>query len=475
MPVRSLFWLVVATPLSIAACGGSAEPPPEAPTEAAVEPPDPERAEREAAAAVAQAGYVYGYPLVLMDATREALVGEPGAGALRAPVNRFARSTTFPDASFRQVVRPNVDTLYASAFLDLSAGPVTLSVPASRGRYLIVQLLDAWTNVFSSLGTRTTGDRAGKFAIVGPGFEGALPPGTTRIDSPTPMVWAIARVHVKGPSDLRAARTVLSKLTLAGPDLPDDATTTSDVAPAQAVASMDAETFFTRLATLLGTQPPAVADARIVARLATIEVVPGEPFDADALTPGQRAGLEQGVAAAREAIAAHAASHGIVRNGWRILPANTGSFGTAYLDRAAIAFFGLGANLPADAVYPTTFVDGDGRPLDGATARYTVTFDADALPPVDAFWSLTAYDEESFLVDNPIDRHRLGSVDRLRKGPDGETTIALQADRPDDRNANWLPVPAGPFSLTLRLYAPKTDALDGTWGPPPVVRLEADE
>jgi hypothetical protein len=213
-------------------------------------------------------------------------------------------------------------------------------------------------------------------------------------------------------------------------------------------------------------------------RFARIGLGPGRPFDADALDDTTRDALRAGVEAARERIADRVAHLGETVNGWSAVDA-LGSrefFAGDYLLRAAGAMAGWGGNDKVEAYYPLARVDGDGRPLDGS-AQYRLTLPTP--PPARAFWSVTMYDTSydgvaGYLVENPIDRYLVNSTTPgLVTGADGSLTIHIQRDRPDsvEGAANWLPAPEGPFYVVLRIYWPESAALDGTWTPPPIVRV----
>jgi hypothetical protein len=437
------------------------------------QPPSAQTAE-----AIATLGYVYGYPLVLMDATR---------AAWGTPANRFDHIGTFPDPTFRQVVRPNVDTLYSSAWLDVGKEPIVLSVPDLGRRFYMMPLLDAWTNVFASPGTRTTGNGKGAFAIVGPGWRGNVPSTVEAIQSPTAMVWLIGRTYTAGKRDYDAVHAIqrqyqLTPLSAFGKNGPPVALAGAPAAPpvpaaagaeppVQQVDRLGAEAFFARLAQLMAANPPAGDDQPLVQRLAQIGVTPGEPFDLARLPASIADAVEAGVAAGRARLhGATIAAFGKPVNGWRI-PLDVGRYGTSYEQRALVAFMGLGANLPEDAVYPGTDVDAAGQPLSGEH-RYLLRFPPGGLPPVKAFWSVTVYGPDQFLAANPIGRHALGDRDPMRAAPDGTLDIYIQHDDPgDERRANWLPAPAAAFSLSMRLYHPKPPVLDGSWTPPAVVRV----
>lgn len=431
---------------------------------------DPEL--RQAAAEV----YAYAYPLVLMDVSRQVMTA-------RAPVNRLSHRRVFPDHHFTGVVSPNADTLYSIAWLDLGEQPLVMGVPDMGDRYYVMQLLDAWTNVFAAPGTRTTGNQAGSFAIVGPRWHGALPPGLQALRSPTDMVWLLGRIETNGKNDYAAVNALQDKFTLSTlsawnqpatqPAGAERVASQGDVrtAPVDQVSAMDAQTFFARFASLLTANPPAAGDEPIVARMAQLGIAAGKPFLLDRPDALSTRSIEAGVASARERIAAaaHAVDPALSVNGWTIRR-DLGEYGTQYGRRALVAFVGLGANLPEDAIYPMARIDADGRSLDGSH-EYVLHFPAGSLPPANAFWSLTMYDDRQFFIDNPIARYAIGDRDALAFNPDGSLDLYLRHDTPGaGHESNWLPAPAGAFNVMLRIYWPKPAVLDGSWLPPAITR-----
>ena len=427
--------------------------------------------------------YLFGYPLVMMDVTRLVSTGVPKVDGAKAPVNQLNHLRAFPDYTFTDVVSPNADTLYSLGFLDLKAEPMILSVPAVGKRYYLMQMVDAWTNVFASPGTRTTGGGKGEFAIVGPRWTGTLPAGVKEIKSPTDVVWLIGRTQTNGKADYAAVHAIQDQYKLmplsawgkpytAPANVPVPPGIDVKTPPVEQVARMDAPTFFGRLNALMQAHPPASADAPALARFAAIGVAPGKPFDPKSLDPAVASAVEQGVKAGQARLIAEAKkSHGTKVNGWDILPANTANFGTDYTWRAVVAMVGLGANLPADAIYPHAIVDSTGQPLSGAN-RYVIRFPKGQQPPVNAFWSITMYNAKQAFVQNPIGRYAIGDRDKLQVAADGSVTIYVQHDSPGkDRESNWLPAPPDSFNVFMRLYWPTQAIIDGTWKPPPVERV----
>jgi hypothetical protein len=426
------------------------------------------------ASALAAEAFVFGYPLVLMDVSRLSFLGQSSGDGHRNAMNELSHAREFPDASFTAVVSPNTDTLNSTAWLDVAAEPVVLSVPATS-RYYALPMLSAWTDVFASPGTRTAGE-GGAFAVVGPGWRGGVPEGVQEIRSPTSLVWLAGRTEANGEADYEEAHRFQDGLSLSrlsgascahAPDSNRDSAIDTETPPPEQVGAMDASTFFGRLAELMVDNPPAQADTPALERFGAIGLAPGK-FE----PPAELAGaVEAGVSAANAGINVIRRHRADLTNGWSI-PRDLGRYGTNYVQRALIALFGLGASLPEDVVYPHTVVDGNGQPLSGADNCYVLHFAPESAPPAQAFWSLTMYNERHYFVDNPIDRYAIRDRDPLVFNPDGSLDIWLQHERPAPAHvANWLPAPDGPFSLILRIYWPRQEVIDGTWVPPPVTKV----
>ena len=426
--------------------------------------------------------YLYGFPLVIMDTTRKQTTNVNSAGPERAPMGQFVRMRTYPTEANRDVPGDNTDTLYTMVWLDVSKEPWVLSIPDMGDRYFMMPMLDGWTNVFQSPGTRTTGDKAQKYAITGPGWTGTLPTGVTEYKSPSGLVWILGRIYCTGtPEDYAKVHALQDQFSVAplssygkpytSPPAEVDAsldTKSPVVAQVQALSVTD---YFSHLAKLLKTNPPAAQDAPIVTRMAKIGLVPGQDFDAsklsaldkEALNGVPKLGLVKMLGRVKEQQPI---------NGWLVFGSNVGNWGTDYLLRATTAWLGPGWNLPADAVYPLTQKDAGGNDYNGADHKYVLHFDKGQFPPVKGFWSLTMYDENNFLAANPLNRYTLGQRDKFVTNPDGSTVLYLQADSPRKaKEANWLPAPRTKFGVMLRLYWP-TDTppsiIDGTWKPPAI-------
>jgi hypothetical protein len=430
--------------------------------------------------AIGVTAYLYFYSPITMDLTRKQLTNVAKPEGIHAPMNTFANIPAFPPADMKAVVRPNFDTLYSSAWLDLTREPMIVSVPDINGRYYLLPMLDMWTDVFASPGWRTTGTRAGNFAVVPPGWTGTLPEGVVRIDAPTPYVWIIGRTKTDGPTDYAAVNRIQAGYgitSLSGwgkPAQPVAGTVDPGVdmktPPKIAIDAMAAGTFFAYAAEILKLQPPHVTDQPILAQMQRIGIERGKSFDIDKVDPAIKAGLETVPEDAQKLMAWKVASIARVANGWSMNTDTMGVYGNYYLKRAIVTQLGLGANLPEDAIYPINLGDNTGKPLDG-DSRYVLHFEKGTTPPVNAFWSITLYDNDGYQVANSLNRFAVSSWMPFKYGTDGSLDLYVQTASPGaDKEANWLPAPKGPFNLTMRLYAPKPDALTGVWNPPPVTK-----
>jgi hypothetical protein len=418
--------------------------------------------------AIGVQAYLYFYSLITMDLTRKQLTNVVKAEGISAPMNTFANIPAYPPADMKVVVRPNFDTLYSSAWLDLSKEPVIVSVPDTQGRYYLLPMLDMWTDVFASPGWRTTGTQAWDFAVTPPGWTGSLPAGVVRIDAPTPYVWIIGRTKTDGPADYAAVNKIQAELKITplsnwGKTVEPvvgtvDPSLDMKTPPKITVDTMPAGRFFAYAAEILKSQPPHVTDQAILAQMRRIGIEPGKSFDIDKVDPAIKAGLETAPEDAQKLMAWKVPSIARVVNGWSMNTDTMGVYGNYYLKRAIITQFGLGANLPEDAIYPLNLGDDTGKPLDGGS-NYVLHFDKGATPPVNAFWSVTLYNVQGYQVANSLNRFAVSSWMPFKTNPDGSLDIYFQNASPGpDKEANWLPAPKGPFNLTMRLYAPKSDA-----------------
>jgi hypothetical protein len=438
----------------------------------------------EEAHAIGVDAYLYFYPLISMDVTRKQFTNlEPGKEIGRGPMNAIWNVPTYPPASDRGVVRYNFDTLYSVGWLDMTKEPLVVSVPDTGGRYYLLPMLDMWSDVFASPGWRTTGTQAANFLVSPPGWTGTVPAGMTRISAPTPIIWVIGRTKTDGPQDydavhkIQAGYKVIPLSQWGKPPQPVEAkidpTVDMKTPPKTQVDTMPAGKFFAYAAELLKVIPPHLTDEPILAQLRRIGFEAGKSFDLDKAEPGVRKALESAPGEAQQLMASTLPTIARVANGWSMNTNTMGVYGTWYLKRAIVAQYGLGANLPEDAVYPANLADESGKPLDGAS-KYTLHFDKSGLPPTRAFWSVTLYDGEGSQVANPLNRFAVSSWMPFKYNSDGSLDLYFQNESPGkDKEVNWLPAPKGAFNLLMRLYAPRTEVLTGKWNPPPVMRAQS--
>jgi DNA sulfur modification protein DndE len=428
------------------------------------------------AEAIAIDAYIYGYPLITMDVTRQVMTNTENSTVGKAPMGQFGNLRTYPNADFKDVTTPNADTLYSIAWLDLSKEPYILHVPEEGNRYYLMPMLSAWTNIFAAPGTRTTGTQAGDYAITGPKWNGTLPDGVKEFKSPTNLVWVLGRTYSTGtPEDYKLVHAIqdqysVKPLSYFGKDYtPPKGSFNPKIDMKTPVRDqvnyLDAVTFFNRMMALMVENPPAHEDAPILERISKIGIVAGHKLEQAQLNPNIARVLQLVPRLAQEKILAHVSKAGKTINGWDFI-LKTGQYGTDYLQRAFIAAVGLGANLPEDAIYPSTHVDSRGQQLDG-TYKYVIHFEKGQMPPVKGFWSLTLYNNQYFFVKNPLNRYNLSSRDPFKYNSDGSLDLYIQNSPPDkEKEANWLPAPKGPFVLTFRFYWPEKELLDGMWKPP---------
>jgi hypothetical protein len=440
--------------------------------------------------------YIYGLAPVLANITEQidTSVAAQSNSTGQAPINQFANEQTYPSPTNSVIVRPNADTLYSTAWLNLANGPLVLQTPNTGSNFELFQFLDAYTNTFAGIGTRTTGSGAQSVLIAGPNWTGTVPQGLTLIKTPTNTVWIIGRIAVpqdsNGNPEYAPINALQAQITLeplanylgGGTYTPPtnvpitalssgiSASETDD----QNVLGLTAQQYFTLLSQALKVNPPPASDNAIISELAEFNLGPGQHFNWSTLTAAQQTALSTGLLLGEQRLVADGKNGvgvtEVTSTNWteRLQDGEIGDYGTNYDARAVIAYGGLGANLPEDAIYPSTSVDSNGNALTGAN-NYEITFPAGELPPAGAFWSLTVYNSSGYFVSNPISRYSIGSLDSgLVYNADGSLTIYLQNTAPASGDSNWLPTPTGAFNVTLRVYDPAASALNGTWIPPAI-------
>ncbi|MGO9303260.1 MAG: DUF1254 domain-containing protein [Candidatus Korobacteraceae bacterium] len=437
----------------------------------------------EQAVADAVDAYVYGYSLVTMDMTRRQLTNVAAPDAAHAPVGQMLKLRSYPAVDNHAVTAPNADTLYTTAWIDVSKEPWVLSVPDMGDRYFLLPMLSGWTDVFQVPGKRTTGGKAATYAITGPGWSGTLPAGVTEYKSPTGMVWLLGRIYCTGtPADYSAVHALQDKFTLVPlssygkPYTPPAGTVDPNFDMKKGIRdqvdALSVDEYFSYLAKLMKTNPPAAADAAMVEKMKAIGLEPGKDFDPSKLGAFDKELIKGVPKLAQVKIMEYFKKAAEPVNGWTYLTKNIGVYGTDYIQRALVTAIGLGANRPQDAIYPTSQKDADGHEYDGASTKYVIHIDKGQLPPVNGFWSITRYDKDYFFVPNPLNRYTLSARNKFNMNPDGSVDLYLQADSPGKaKEANWLPAPKAQFIPMMRLYWPKEtppSIIDGTWKPPAV-------
>jgi hypothetical protein len=430
---------------------------------------------------IATLAYIWGYPLVsvvrLVDYSSSPNVpAAPGRG----PINTFSSFPSFPTSNFTDIVSINVDTLYSFGLLNLKKEPVVLQVPPISGRYYTLQFIDAYSNNFLYIGSRLNDTTGGTYLITGPNWKGDVPPSMKEIKSPTNTVDIGGRIFVNGTADVPNVNAIQAKLMLTplsafGRNTTSPQPVTSEtnaskqvpIGPQPSLIPTTGIKIFDEISKDMADNPPPVADSEVLAKFATIGIGP-------ALTPSDtkndtiRAALENGIAEGEKIIDAQVQNLGMKVNGW-LVNLDAGNYGTNYLLRAGVAKFGLGANSPEEAVYPSTFTDNQGQKLTG-TNNYLIHFDKGQTPPVNAFWSITLYNNKSYLAENPINRYSISQhTEGLKYNPDGSLDIYIQHASPGaDKESNWLPSPSGEFNLVLREYNPQDAILKGEYQITPV-------
>jgi hypothetical protein len=437
--------------------------------------------EEELAYVRAMLAYVYGFPLVMMDLTRKVLTATPTSGEYAAPINQWTRMRTPVRWDFNNVVRISVNSLWSVAFLDLANGPSVMTLPDCKNIPFAFRLLNHWTDVFGTAGSRTPERNAGNYLVAGPGWEGSAPADIKQVfRSPTRYAWALVEMSAAGPQDyptIHALEDQLQATPLGAwgtpykppATVPVDSNVDLSATPYDQVRLMTGERFFMELAPLLKDNPPYPGDTTQIDRLRKLGIEPGKEFDPGKMNPAVRKGINDAPAEVWKKFAT--GPYGMnAPNGWINL-LNIARFGSDYQTRAYVAYMGLGAGVADDIVYPSAFVDGDGNALD-AGYNYVIHLNKGDMDLSHiGVWSISAY-RENFYTQNPLNRY--GMLPSMPKyNPDGSLDVYLQAKSPGpEKESNWLPIPqSGIFNLTMRIYDPKKEALSETLKLPPVKKV----
>jgi len=460
---------------------------------------------------VARLAYIYGFAPYEMTRLRTQAFAQPRSGKPARP-NALLHGRALTTPTTGRVTNTNADMLKSSAWLDLSRGPLAIHTPDAANRYYSLALMDVFTNNFAVLGRRATGGAAADFWLAGPQWAGAAPAGMTTIRAPTNAVWALLRIMIDGPDELPAVHALQDQFSISAPPGRSSQTPPEGQDPATPPPALFDSgkplTFFDVLNAVLTENPPPARDQAVLDRLRAIGVGPSLRFRRQDFTSAQLDALRQGLASARDEIRGRAGAppHGASRGGpahwpsdallarlrgaasapptgrragWSRPAAAVGNFGADYLLRARCALRGIGGLPCEEAMYFIAATDAVGDPLNGRH-NYVLQFPPAGEPPVDAYWSLTAYwsdeDNRRWLTPNEINRYSIGNLTPgLRHGADGSLEISIQRDRPSAGDENWLPAPDGRFVLNLRAYQPRLELRDGRYAIPEVRRRSMSE
>jgi len=444
----------------------------------------PDEAIAKQAYALGVQAYIWGYPMVVMQKSRDAmtLAGDAPVtpeqfsktGQFFAPVNQVGTAWGMLGPKFSAVQSGNSDTLYSVTWFDSSKEPYVLHIPDAMGRYYTYQFIDAFTNNFHYASTRTEGSQDQRYALVAPGWKGKLPEGVVRVDCPTPTGFIIGRWFVKDENDVAAVNALQKQVTMTPLSSYGNEYTPPKVNVKPAKKYTGDLAFFEQLGDTLVINGAPASDAGLLGLLKNIGLTVDRGFDASGLSDEEKKALAQAVTEGNAMLAAKSASMGKEVNGWQLSPVLDEYFGNNYLFRAAIGYQAMFVNTPIEAYYPGVFLDASGNTLDGSTGKYTMTFDKGETPPVGAFWSTTLYDaKKRLMTENSINRYKIGSADKLKTDTDGATTLYIQNESPGkDKESNWLPAPNEPFYMLFRMYLPDIEVLNGQYELPGVVRVD---
>lgn len=439
--------------------------------------------EAETLRAIAKEATIWGFPLVDNYRIQYSYFADRGGPEFKAPWNTIANTARVYAPEDKAIQTPNSDTPYSYIGADLRSEPLVISVPAvDAGRYYSLQFIDQYTFNFAYVGSRATGNEAGSFLLAGPSWNGRKPPGVKSvIRCETDFAFVLYRTQLFEPADIEKVKTIQAGYKVQplsqflGKPASAAARAIDFLRPLSPEQQRNSAEFFQILNFILQFCPTHASERSLRQRFARIGVGPGKALDVAKLTPERRKALEDGMADAWKAFAAFKA--GELDSGKRTAAEGFGTrsfLKNDYMIRMASAALGIYGNSKEEALYPFYYTDSAGTPLNGKDGRYTLRFDPKSSFPVNAFWSLTVYElPRSLLSVNAINRYLINSpmLPSLKRDPDGLVTLYLQHESPGpDREANWLPVPAGPFWTTLRLYWPKPEALDSRWKQPPLVR-----
>lgn len=436
----------------------------------------------EEARAIAKEATIYGFPLVDSYRIQYSYFVDRSSPEFKAPWNTLVNNARVYTPDDKAIQTPNSDTPYSYVGTDLRAEPLVFTVPAvEKGRYYSLQFIDMYTFNFAYVGSRATGNGAGNYLLAGPKWKGEKPKGIKAvIRSETELAFVLYRTQLFNPGDIDNVKKIQAGFKVQplsqflGKPAPPPAPAIDFIKPLSPEQERTSLQFFNVLNFILQFCPTDPSEKSVMARFAKIGVGAGKTLDVNSLSPDMKKALEDGMADAWKAFAEHKATQ--VDTGKE---SSGDSFGTRaflknnYMRRLSAAVLGIYGNSKEEAMYPAYFVDAGKQKLDGSN-RYALRFAPNQLPPVNAFWSFTLYElPASLLYANKLDRYLVNSpmLPSLKRDPDGGITLYIQNESPgSDKESNWLPAPKGPFFSVMRLYWPKTAALNGEWKAPPLQR-----
>lgn len=425
--------------------------------------------------------YIFSFPLIIMDSTKIVGTNTVKPTDSKAPVNQFLHAKTLATAKFRQVVTPNVDTVYSQIFIDLSNDALVIHKPAST-RFLSLEIMDAWSDCVTVLGTGGDTDSERTYLLTPPNFKGSVPENMVRVEMPTSMGWLLGRTVCFGEDDLQNVYDIQANLTsktlteyLNNSEMPDGVyDKNNEFVPRDHALSLSAKDFFDKVNELLINNSPYKEDYEIIQKISTIGVGAGLDFDDSILDDEDGSKWEQMKNQVRSELTKSVEKYMITNGAFQNYGEPIARFGTAYDYRFIIAVAAFGANPVDIAIYPRATHDSDGCILN-AENSYVLHFEKDALPPTreKGFWSITAYGEDNFLIDNELDRYCINdrSINDVTFNSDGSLDILLQSSRPSENVNNWLPIGNEGFHLYMRIYLPQDSALNGTWKAPTITKI----
>lgn len=446
----------------------------------------------EEARGIAKDAYTYGFPMVMNYKTLYNYVIDEKSPDYKGPFNKMSCVARLFTPQDKAVVTPNADTPYCMFWMDLRTEPLVLTVPEMEPeRYYHFQFIDLYTYNFAYVGTLATGNGPGKFLIAGPDWDGEKPEDINGvIQSETDFIFNITRTQLFNPDDLEKVKSIQQSYKLKplsaflGTEAPASAPLPDF--PDWVEGSQFDERFFGYFDFMMSLlKKPGQGEQSLWDDLARLGIGIGKGFDFAALSPEMQDALKKGVKEGSGEI-----ENFIKENaqdplssakifGTREFLANSAkanyNLETPSILRSVAADRGLFGNSAMEAIYPPFFVDADGQPLDASVNRYALTFGKGKLPPANAFWSVTMYDGKTQLfIENSLDRYLLNSImmDQFKIEEDGSLTLHIAKESPGkELESNWLPAPDGPFYMIMRLYGPKTEALEGKWTPPGLLKV----